>query len=214
MADQWLTPFSPLILRTRVAPEVLTRARRAVDAYLADPAWCGAHPETSPVLEEVYQRFELPDELLGGDVGLGFLLEGICNHYLAEALRRADPRQYTGEFRPDGAQALLTVAWLNVSRPGDFVPAHRHSADISGAFYLDIPDGMGGQDGWGGQITFIDGRPAGLVREKLSLSPEAGEVVVFPGWLTHTVHPFRAAGLRRMISFNAVVAAGPGGGRV
>ncbi|MEO1367062.1 MAG: putative 2OG-Fe(II) oxygenase, partial [Acidobacteriota bacterium] len=56
-----------------------------------------------------------------------------------------------------------------------------------------------------GMIEFHDGRPSAFTRTAYKVKPRAGTIVVFPSWLPHTVYPFRSAGERRSMSFNATV---------
>lgn len=205
MDGTWYAPFSPLILKTRLPDDVLEGLLQVTGALLADDDLSTRYAEQSPVLYDVNRRVELSPELFEGRAELMLHLQDVATGYAREVYRRLDTGEMVSGIDQAHCQAVLTVAWVNSARPGDFVPAHKHSADFSGAVYLKIPEGMGGESGMGGQLTFFDGRPNQLVREKLSFTPSPGDLFVFPGWLSHAVHPYRVPGERRMISFNGII---------
>ena len=128
---------------------------------------------------------------------------------------------YIGEiFNFRGEIQLALTGWTVVNRSGDYNVPHNHAANLlSGALYVSVPEGMKG-----GAIVFQDPRlnlnaheTEGMRKIKLlppwmnpniSVSPVAGEVLVFPSWLNHYVEPFQAANpddVRVVISFNATV---------
>jgi uncharacterized protein (TIGR02466 family) len=94
-------------------------------------------------------------------------------------------------------------AWANVSHHADFNKPHIHPGAMwSGVFYVDLGDRDPEPDD-NGAIEFMDPRPAYLNGTTRVLRPSAGQVVVFPSWLSHFVNPFRGRGERISIAFNA-----------
>ena len=123
-------------------------------------------------------------------------------------------------FSYSGRLELALVAWAVINRPGHFNLMHNHASHLlSGALYLSVPEGM-----QGGEIYFQDPRLNLNAHETeamrqipllppwhtagVSVTPAAGEILIFPSWLMHAVHPFTAEepeAERAVLSFNATV---------
>lgn len=119
-----------------------------------------------------------------------------------------------------GDLAFELTGWAVVNRAGDYNVPHNHNPNvISGAFYVQVPDGM-----QAGEIVFLDPRlnlNASVTRtmqergqlppwNKTSLAhaPHLGDLLLFPSWLLHYVNAFTAPdpeAERIVISFNAAV---------
>ena len=120
----------------------------------------------------------------------------------------------SGEF-----QFQLT-GWAVINGASDYNVPHNHCPNLlSGALYVRVPEGMKG-----GEIVFLDPRlalnasvPAALQQRgqlppwfKTSLShpPVAGDLLIFPSWITHYVNAFTAPEpdeMRIVVSFNVNV---------
>ncbi len=121
---------------------------------------------------------------------------------------------FTGDF------AFELTGWAVANRAGDYNVPHNHNPNvISGAFYVQVPDGM-----QAGEIVFLDPRlnlNASVTRtmqereqlppwNKTSIAhaPHRGDLLLFPSWLMHYVNAFTAPepeAERIVISFNAAV---------
>ena len=124
------------------------------------------------------------------------------------------------DLRYDETQALrINTMWSIVNPPGAFNLAHVHPGCLwSGVYYVQAPDDCG-------KISFTDPRVANVMNKprytrngrvpkkcwtKVSVSPVAGRMLIFPSWLYHSVEPSRANpvdgcgrnGDRVIISFN------------
>lgn len=106
-------------------------------------------------------------------------------------------------------------AWANVSRHGHYHSPHNHpNALWSGVYYVTGNEEVAGHP-FSGKLELIDPRPgASLTYAELTdlygrflLSPRAGQMIVFPGWLQHFVHPYFGTGERISIAFNVSVVA-------
>lgn len=77
-------------------------------------------------------------------------------------------------------------AWASVHPPGSHHPAHHHvNSAISGVLYIDVPAGSG-------DIVFEDPRGAlPPFGKSLHLTPTAGDLILFPGYVMHRVEPSR-----------------------
>lgn len=102
--------------------------------------------------------------------------------------------------------------WAAVHGSGEFHPAHTHVGEfLAGVFYAQVGDGAG-------KIQFAD--PRGSVApfgHKMVHTPKAGELILFPSWLSHMVtvsHPAESVKqgdqpLRVVVSFNIGPKEGP-----
>ena len=140
------------------------------------------------------------------------------------ALREAITRAlfaYVGEvFGYSGEIALSLTGWAVINHPGDCNVIHNHAANLlSGALYIAVPADMSG-----GAIVFQDPRLNLNAHETpemrrlalrppwaepiIDVTPNAGEILIFPSWLNHYVEPFTSAApdaARIVVSFNASV---------
>ncbi len=107
-----------------------------------------------------------------------------------------------GEFR--------IVGWANVLYHGGYNKVHTHNAYAwSGVYYVDPGDEVAG-DPWAGKLEFIDPRagvaspivPGDPFDQTLCFEPEAGQLMMFPGWLKHCVHPYKGQRPRISVAFN------------
>jgi uncharacterized protein (TIGR02466 family) len=106
----------------------------------------------------------------------------------------------------------ITGCWANFGEPGSAHMPHHHANNyLSGVYYLAVPEG-------GDRITFHDPRPQ---REIIEPAYEAvnpfnqmvqdvkvaeGALILFPGWITHSVKPNKSQGLRISVAFNVMFA--------
>ena len=122
--------------------------------------------------------------------------------------------EYRGEIQ------LALTGWTVINGPGDYNVPHNHAANLlSGALYVAIPAGMRG-----GALVLQDPRlnlnahsTEGMTRlgirppwvnTSVTVTPAAGDILVFPSWLMHFVEPFQCEdgeALRIVISFNATM---------
>src|SRR3954471_10184957 len=105
-------------------------------------------------------------------------------------------------------------AWANVSGPGAFNMPHVHGGTYWAAvYYVRVGDGEGGE------LVLHDPRMPGLrmhapgVRFKnlgpelrAEIKPKEGLLVLFPGWLSHSVEPWQGSGERISVAMNIRVA--------
>ena len=117
---------------------------------------------------------------------------------LPEVRERNPPK---GNFR--------VSAWANVSRKGNYHRMHNHPGSAwSGVYYVAAQPS---NDSLGGVLEFYDPRPFTEMNDtpfspygqRMIVRPVAGMMVLFPGWLYHSVHPNTADEARLSIAFNA-----------
>jgi len=102
-------------------------------------------------------------------------------------------------------------AWANVNSYGNYNNLHTHPGCVwSGVYYVNVGDPPNVDYPKSGAIEFIDPRvgsemaitpgiPFGLQK---SIQPEDGEIIIFPSWLKHWVHPYWGDEKRISIAFN------------
>jgi uncharacterized protein (TIGR02466 family) len=110
-------------------------------------------------------------------------------------------------LKPNGAFNLS--AWANVSRCGNYHRMHNHPGSAwSGCYYV---TGTPDPTSLAGALELYDPRPftemtdvpGNPYGQRLVIRPEAGLLIMFPGWLYHFVHPVTADEPRISIAFNA-----------
>lgn len=101
-------------------------------------------------------------------------------------------------------------AWANVSGPGAFNMPHVHGGTYWAAvYYVRVGDGQGGE------LVLHDPRMPGLRMHapgvrfknlgpevKAEIKPKEGLLVLFPGWLSHSVEPWQGSGERISVAMN------------
>ena len=110
---------------------------------------------------------------------------------------------------------MIDTCWYNICPKGGFNDLHVHpGAFLSGVYYLKKPEKSG-------NINFHDPRkgsvasrePEHLFRGSLEgMNAKAGDILIFPGWLEHSVEPNLDEEDRISISFNASFGYKPGHG--
>ena len=183
------SPFGPLITRAVMPQSLVDRINRYADQVV--------QPDKS-------SEFLLPKEVVvdGGEQSLIRRTEQLIRRYLKLADERAD------------GQIKIDVFWIVSQRAGTPSPVHFHSCDISGVFYLKVPQLTGEEEQL--QKTYISGRQAGFInfliggkqrfsKSLVSFQPNVGDFYVFPGWLLHGAEPFLGRAERRSLAFNAYV---------
>ncbi len=126
---------------------------------------------------------------------------------LVAAIRSAG-ETVLNELRVQYEDFEITGCWANIAPPGGAHQPHHHGNNyLSGVYYVQAQEGANG-------ITFHEPRPQpGIVSPPLlernaynawevNFGVQAGRMVIFPAWLTHSV-PLNQSGRERIsISFN------------
>lgn len=109
--------------------------------------------------------------------------------------------------------------WPNINRFGDYHDYHNHPhAYLSGTYYVRLPEGMEKletrKDVRPGCITFYDPRYGAnmtaikgdpYIEAEYTVRPEAGQILLWPAFINHFVHPNLSKSLRVSVSFNVVL---------
>jgi uncharacterized protein (TIGR02466 family) len=132
---------------------------------------------------------------------------------VARMVELADAHIIDVQARPGQRRGWMLEAWANVNETGAANAPHSHAASFwSAVYYVRIDAGEGGE---GGELVlddprmpmiemhapFLHFRDTGGERQ-IRLRPEAGQILLFPSWLVHSVTPLQGDGLRISIAVN------------
>jgi uncharacterized protein (TIGR02466 family) len=109
--------------------------------------------------------------------------------------------------------------WANINRLGDYHDPHNHPHSyLSGTYYVATPDQAGSvatrPDARPGRISFYDPRGAanmtairgdGQIEAEHTVTPGAGDILLWPAFLQHFVHPNLVPEPRISLSFNVLL---------
>ncbi len=119
-------------------------------------------------------------------------------------------RDYIQRVAPANATPKIElIAWAALTQERDYQTPHVHAgANLSGVFYLEVPDKPEPQ-GCLDLLTPIDLQEMtflkGFSKTYCRIQPRAGDLLIFPAYLKHIVHPFFGDGERIAVVFNASV---------
>ncbi len=167
------------------------------------------------ILEEDARRRDLTTDYLAGNL---LVVENPAVEWLRRCINKTviDYLRHCGlDYRVD----WNLQGWPNVNRFGDYHDPHNHPhAYLSGTYYVAVPGGRepleGRSDLRPGAISFYDPRGAvnmtaikgdPQIEAEHTLRPEAGEILLWPAFVTHFVHPNLSKQPRISISFNVVL---------
>lgn len=137
------------------------------------------------------------------------LCDMLGRHFLQATRELAQARGHT-QVPPLG---LGLTAWAMVMDDGHYTLLHDHAtATWSSAYYVDAGDPPPPDLPDAGRLAFVDPRRAAATVPGLDLFPSSldipartGQLVIFPGYLQHFVHPYRGARPRISVAANAMI---------
>ncbi len=113
------------------------------------------------------------------------------------------------------AENIVLEGWANVLRYGQYNTLHCHpNAFWSGVYYVNGNEDIEGQP-FSGKLELIDPRPGASnaytehtnLYGRFIVNPSAAQVVLFPSWMQHQVHPYFGDKARISIAFNILLGA-------
>lgn len=144
---------------------------------------------------------------------------------IQELLVKIDIATYMISSQCFGEEALdsleekwRVVAWANINERGDYNNLHSHGGGIwSGVYYIDAGTEDPGHP-LSGVITFRNPTLAPLAVDNLkpprfvadyfrcehSQAPRSGQMLLFPSWLEHQVHPYFGESPRISVSWDVI----------
>lgn len=220
------------IAQRGLALELLGRGTEAADwigyarfvrrVPLAVPApFADAESFHRELAQDVRQHSQLRFEPVGLAAKGGYLTDDLLadrtraivgfEHALGQAIER-----YIAALVPDPAHPFLRAIprryrlnlWATRVAAQGVIDTHLHETSwLSGAYYVELPPGLGEGEDAAGWIEF--GRPhKGLPQPPATaiqrIRPEPGLLLLFPSYLYHRTLPFAGAGERISLSFDLV----------
>lgn len=97
--------------------------------------------------------------------------------------------------------------WFNVNNTSDYNSIHNHhGAVLSGVYYVNVPENSGSiefyrEDDIEYYLPPLESYNA-FTKQKHVVDPEPGMLLLFPGWVKHSVQPNKSKEERVSISFN------------
>ena len=146
-----------------------------------------------------------------------------ADHPAVAWLRDCINRTITDYFRALGMSYQIDWTlhgWANINRLGDYHDPHNHPHSyLSGTYYVQVPTDRAPlrtrQDVRPGCITFYDPRGPAVnmnairndpyIEPEYTVQPEPGQILLWPAFLTHFVHPNLSETPRISISFNVML---------
>lgn len=103
-------------------------------------------------------------------------------------------------------------AWANVLRYGGYNKRHSHpDSQLSMVYYVEVGDPPSQESPESGVFELLDPRvhaemaalPGDPLGRSLMISPQNGQITVFPSWMYHQVNPYYGEGERISVAINA-----------
>lgn len=176
--------------------------------------------KANPVLAQEIARLEAANAELTTDYRAQNFLAGEnpAVAWLKDCVNRATVN-YLRRLGIDYQLDWSLQAWPNVNRLGDYHDPHNHPhAYLSGTYYVAVPESRAKlrtrSDLRPGCISFYDPRAAanmtaikgdGQIEAEYTVSPKPGEILLWPAFLLHFVHPNLSEEPRLSVSFNVVL---------
>ena len=147
----------------------------------------------------------------------------VAEHPAVMWLRECINRTITDYFRALGMTYQIDWTlhgWANVNRLGDYHDPHNHPHSyLSGTYYVQVPQDRAPlrtrRDVRPGCITFYDPRGPAVnmnairgdpyIEPEYTVTPQPGQILLWPAFLTHFVHPNLSETPRISISFNVML---------
>ena len=200
MDVELIQPFGPSILKTKIPQEIMDKLNNYIDQVVIDKKKSDILNMGNKLAGDVTQEFKLEKDFVDN---IGFLkFIGInVSRWIQISLK-----QKITKFS-------LIDSWIVRQFKDEYNPVHWHGGHVSGAGFLKLPKTFGSHIQnkektiyEGGTLNFLHGSRQFMSNSKFRITPEIGDLYIFPHYLMHTVYPFKGTDEeRRSISFNASI---------
>ena len=210
-------PFGPRIMTGQITNEKVAAMNELCDKVLASPDRVPYNDYLAGIISDEYRLDR--DQL--SSIDMLDTLQWFAESYIYQC------KYYNINEKEVGRDVSCRVAisdrdtWFNDQKPGEYNPPHNHTnmeidncgnLIISGVLYLKIPeyesrksaaDYRNNSDG--NLILLSHSSAHRLDSGSFQYTPEVGNIILFPGHLTHMVMPFlnKNGNIRRSVAFNA-----------
>ena len=200
--------FGPLFANVQLADDVTDALIKMTDKIIDDKKSESHGQNLAGVIEKELRIYKSDMN----EFGVEQMIESCVRSYVIHCAKLHQMFHETWTY-----ESHLNSAWVVSKHENEYNPLHNHTGcDISGVIYLKTPDTKGrrnieskkGKDDNDGDITFVHsamGQRNHDILEKgiFTITPQVGQMVLFPSYLLHTVYPFIGKEERRCIAFNA-----------
>ena len=200
MDVELIQPFGPSILKTKIPQEIMDKLNNYIDQVVIDKKKSDLLNMGDKLAGDVTQEFKLEKDFMNN---IGFLkFIGInVSQWIQISLK-----QKITKFS-------LIDSWIVRQFKDEYNPVHWHGGHVSGAGFLKLPKSFGSHVQnkektiyEGGTLNFLHGSRQFMSNSKFRITPEIGDLYIFPHYLMHTVYPFKGTDEeRRSISFNGLI---------
>ena len=200
MDVELIQPFGPSILKTKIPQEIMDKLNNYIDQVVIDKKKSDILNMGNKLAGDVTQEFKLEKDFVDN---IGFLkFIGInVSRWIQISLK-----QKITKFS-------LIDSWIVRQFKDEYNPVHWHGGHVSGAGFLRLPKSFGSHVQnkektiyEGGTLNFLHGSRQFMSNSKFRITPEIGDLYIFPHYLMHTVYPFKGTDEeRRSISFNGLI---------
>ena len=200
MDVELIQPFGPSILKTKIPQEIMDKLNNYIDQVVIDKKKSDILNMGNKLAGDVTQEFKLEKDFVDNIGYLKFI--GInVSRWIQISLK-----QKITKFS-------LIDSWIVRQFKDEYNPVHWHGGHVSGAGFLKLPKTFGSHIQnkektiyEGGTLNFLHGSRQFMSNSKFRITPEIGDLYIFPHYLMHTVYPFKGTDEeRRSISFNGLI---------
>jgi uncharacterized protein (TIGR02466 family) len=198
----------------------MNRIRTTFSTPILVKDWEGVEETNEALKSEILQRAQETQSARNRNIGswdsgkdfLQWPLEAVetVRKMIYSCVSEVTERVTNGRYKP-AREDVRAHAWANVScEAGSYRKPHNHKACTWSGVYYPTVDLVCEKSKTSGFIEFVDPRaicspvelPGSSFGRKVSIKPQAGRMVIFPGWLNHYVNPVESGCLRICIAFN------------
>jgi len=193
--------FGPSVLKVTIPENLIIILNNYIDDVIKNKNKSKKLDHGKSLVGDVTQEFHLDKETIENTGWARFL--GNCVNRWVEI----ETGKKISKFH-------IKSSWIVRQFKNEYNPTHWHTAHISGAGYLKLPDNLGeytqkekdSKNYKGGNLQLIHGSRMFLCQSTLDIVPKVGDFYFFPNYMMHTVFPFKGSDQeRRSISFNAEI---------
>ena len=199
--------FGPLFASVTLADDVTNAMIKMTDKIIEDKKSESHGQSLAGVIDKELRIYKSDMDEFGVDQ----MLESCLRSYVVHCAKTHEMFQENWIYASE-----VNSAWVVSQHENEYNPIHNHTGcDVSGVIYLKTPDVKGrrnieskkGRPDNDSDITFVHsaiGNRNFDVLEKgiVTMTPQPGQMVMFPSYLLHTVYPFIGKEERRCIAFN------------
>lgn len=206
-----ISPFGPVFLKFHLPDDILT-------AVLAESEAMKAKTQDEAYLKE----YDWSEYLVGKNtnqllLNYDFFVESNLQSFLVALGEYYLQSHHTADQSVKETKLAIASAWLNITRKHDYNCLHDHNkSPLSGIIYLkedpsiaeeidaleELSKIKGGSYLPGVTHFIYSANKNFLDSTSFSFRGKPGDVLIFPGWMSHLVNPFTADGERMTVAFN------------